>query len=75
MINGGEIVTSKLLKQLEDDLISVKTFLRIHKSFIANLAHIKSIDRSNKGSEVLFANGQSIPCTYFDLLKERLELI
>ncbi len=75
LINGSEIVTSKLLKQLEDDLVSVRTFLRIHKSFIANLAHIKSIDRSNKGSEVLFTNGQSIPCTYFDLLKERLELI
>lgn len=75
LMNGTEIVTSKLLRQLEDELAAVKTFLRIHKSFIANLAHIKSIDRSNKGSEVLFVNGQSIPCTYFDLLKERLELI
>ncbi|WP_114790824.1 LytTR family DNA-binding domain-containing protein [Niabella yanshanensis] len=75
LMDGAEIVTSKLLKQLEDDLAPVKTFLRIHKSFIANLAHIKSIDRSSKGSEVLFINGQSIPCTYFDLLKERLEMI
>ncbi|MGE9314091.1 LytR/AlgR family response regulator transcription factor [Niabella sp. CJ426] len=75
LLNGSEIVTSKLLKQLEDDLAQVKTFLRIHKSFIANLAHIKSIDRSSKGSEVLFINGQSIPCSYFDLLKERLEMI
>jgi hypothetical protein len=54
LINGKKIVTSKILKLMEE-LLPHQTFYRIHKSYIVNLNLIKQYVK-NDGNHVLLEN-------------------
>ena len=54
LINGKKIVTSKILKLIEE-LLPHQTFYRIHKSYIVNLNLIKHYVK-NDGNHVLLEN-------------------
>jgi len=55
----GEIMTSRLLKDYEDILAGIG-FLRIHRSFLINLMHIKRFEKGDGGFVVL-SEGYKIP--------------
>ncbi len=59
MDNEGEIVISKGLKHFETKLQEYN-FLRIHKSYIANLDHIDFLVKEQGGS-VIMKNGKTLP--------------
>jgi len=54
LINGKKIITSKILKLIEE-LLPAETFYRIHKSYIVNLNLIKQYVK-NDGNHVLLEN-------------------
>jgi two-component system LytT family response regulator len=54
LINGKKIITSKILKLIEE-LLPKETFYRIHKSYIVNLNLIKQYVK-NDGNHVLLEN-------------------
>lgn len=54
LLNGKKIITSKLLKQIEE-LLPSETFYRIHKSYIVNLNLIKQYIKID-GNQVVLEN-------------------
>jgi two-component system, LytTR family, response regulator len=52
MIDGRQIISSKTLSEYEAILDQI-TFLRIHRSYIVNLAHVKEYKKGNGGSLIL----------------------
>ncbi len=59
LIENKEIVISKKLKYFEENL-QLDYFVRIHKSFLINLSHIKSLSKSD-GISVFMSDGQDLP--------------
>ena len=56
---GNSILLSKTLKQVEA-MVSGRNFLRIHQSYLVNLAHIKKYIKGQGGTLVL-ENGKALP--------------
>ena len=54
LLNGKKIITSKLLKLIEE-LLPIQTFYRIHKSYIVNLNLIKQYIKID-GNQVVLEN-------------------
>jgi two-component system LytT family response regulator len=59
LINKQKLLVSKTLKKVENELPSSQ-FIRIHKSFVVNVKHIKTYDRQFGGHLVLL-DGYEIP--------------
>lgn len=57
--DGKRSVSSKHIRVFEDNL-DAKTFFRVHKSYIINLAHLKGFSRS-EGNMAQLDNGALIP--------------
>lgn len=55
----GEIMTSRPMKEYEEMLVGYG-FLRIHRSFLINLAHVKRLEKGDGGFVVL-TEGHKIP--------------
>ncbi|MCP9750389.1 LytTR family DNA-binding domain-containing protein [Ferruginibacter sp. HRS2-29] len=62
LANGEQIYIAKTLKELEVQL-GAKGFLRIHKSYIVNLLHVKKYLHTDDGTLVL-SDGSSIPVSH-----------
>ena len=58
MLNGTKIISSRTLK-LYEDILTDHSFFRAHKSYLINLAHIKSYLRGEGGTAVM-CNGHEI---------------
>jgi two-component system LytT family response regulator len=58
-VDGQHIMVSKILKEYES-LLSGSGFLRIHRSHLINLRHIKRFDRQD-GGYVVMSNADQIP--------------
>ncbi len=52
--NGQKILSSKNLKRFEQ-LFDNKRFLRVHRSYLVNIAHVQSWEK-----DILLSNGQII---------------
>ncbi len=59
LTDGQKIVTSKNLKNYEDQLIS-KGFLRTHQSHLVNRFHIKGYNKAD-GGELILEGGAKVP--------------
>ena len=59
LLNGKRSVSSKHIRVFEQNL-DPKTFFRVHKSYIINLAHLSSFSRS-EGNMAVLDNGAMIP--------------
>jgi len=66
--DGQSYLVTKPLKEVQE-LLEERGFLRIHRQYLINLAHIKKFVKG-EGSYVIMTNGQSIPVSR--LHKERL---
>lgn len=62
LANGEQIYLAKTLKELELQLAS-KKFLRIHKSYLVNLMHIRKYLHTDDGTIVL-SDGSSLPVSH-----------
>ena len=58
-IDNQKIIVSKVLKDY-DNLLSGSGFLRVHRSHLINLKHIKRFDKQD-GGHVVMSNGSQIP--------------
>lgn len=58
-LDDGKTVTSSKSLTTYEDLLSSITFLRIHKSFLINLLHVKEYQRG-EGGVVMMSNGAEI---------------
>ena len=65
--NNGEILISKPLKYIADQLVDVSTFFRPHRSYIINLSYIKQFVRSD-GNYIIMDNSSEV-----SLSKEKKE--
>jgi two-component system, LytTR family, response regulator len=65
--NGRTTLVSKNLKYFEMALADQKNFLRVHRSFLINLAHQKAFSRSGRGT-ITMNSGREI-----DLARDRRE--
>lgn len=74
LIDGSHIFASKTLKYFADQMDEHK-FLRVHKSHVVNIEHVKRINKI-KGGSVEMSNGVSLKLspTGKDLLRQRLKL-
>lgn len=59
LVNEDKIIVSKVLKDYEE-ILPEDRFVRIHKSSIVNLSHIKEYNSKN-GLQVFLDNGTTIP--------------
>lgn len=59
LINNQKLISSKNLKMIED-LLPGDYFLRIHHSYLVNLAHVEKMYLGNEDKLVL-RNGQKLP--------------
>lgn len=59
--DNQKIVVSKILKDY-DNLLSGSGFLRVHRSHLINLKHIKRFDKQD-GGNVIMSNGSQIPAS------------
>jgi two-component system, LytTR family, response regulator len=66
LISGKKILISKNLKHFETLLESFEQFLRVHRSFLVNKNHIKSIKNLDNGDKILMQSSQEI-----DLARDR----
>jgi two-component system LytT family response regulator len=57
--DGQSYLVTKPLKEIQE-LLEERGFLRIHRQYLINLAHIKKFVKG-EGSYVIMTNGQSIP--------------
>jgi len=55
VMNGKQYVISKTLKKVENELLK-SDFLRVHKSYLVNIHHIKSFERNFGGSLHLYGD-------------------
>jgi two-component system, LytTR family, response regulator len=70
--SGEKIMVSKILKEY-DDLLADSGFLRVHRSHLINLKHIRRLSKL-EGGAVIMSNGSEVPVSTSG--KERLlELI
>ena len=60
------------LDRLETDLPA--TFLRIHRSVIANLAHVRGLERARGRAQLLMVEGASLPVSRNRLASVRAAL-
>lgn len=75
LVNGKKELISRTLKEVEE-AIKEKDFVRIHKSHIIHLNHIKAYQKSD-GGFVLMRDGSEVPVskTHKDDLLSRINLI
>lgn len=59
LLNGKSITISKPLKYIEGQIGKSNDFIKIHKSFIVNLASVQSLDRVT--NEVILKDGTKLP--------------
>lgn len=65
MASGEKVVTFLSMRKMEEHLPE-RQFMRVHRSYIVNMAHVKSVSKSS----VALADGTSLPIG--DIYKERL---
>lgn len=74
LIDGTKIIASKTIGQFEP-VLNTANFVRIHKSDIVNLAHIKSYSRTDGGVVVMSDNCElSLSRSFKDAFMTRLNL-
>jgi two-component system LytT family response regulator len=59
MNDGTKILVSKKLKDFEKLLTAEKKFLRIHRSYLINLRHVKEYNRA-EGGVIVLENGEKL---------------
>ena len=59
---GKEILISKTLKFVAEELLTQEVFVRIHKSYLVNLNYITSYARQDHN--ITLINGDIIPVSY-----------
>lgn len=76
LINGEKIICSRYLKNFEDILSNYSNFLRVQKSYIANLNYVSVYNKSD-GGNLEFNNKTCIPISLdkVDLIMEKITLI
>ena len=76
LLNGEKIICSRYLKNFEDILSSYCNFLRVQKSYIANLNYVSVYNKSD-GGNLEFNNKTCIPISLdkVDLIMEKITLI
>lgn len=76
LLNGEKIICSRYLKNFEDILSSYSNFLRVQKSYIANLNYVSVYNKSD-GGNLEFNNKTCIPISLdkVDLIMEKITLI
>lgn len=76
LLNGEKMICSRYLKNFEDILSSYTNFLRVHKSYIANLNYVNIYNKSD-GGNLEFNNKTCIPISIdkVDLIMEKITLI
>jgi two-component system LytT family response regulator len=62
LVNGEQIYIAKTLKEVEMQLTS-KGFVRIHKSYLVNLLHIRKYLHTDDGT-IILSDGSSIPVSH-----------
>ena len=74
--NGEKIICSRYLKNFEDILSNYSNFLRVQKSYIANLNYVSVYNKSD-GGNLEFNNKTCIPISLdkVDLIMEKITLI
>lgn len=75
-LNGEKIICSRYLKNFEDILSNYSNFLRVQKSYIANLNYVSVYNKSD-GGNLEFNNKTCIPISLdkVDLIMEKITLI
>ena len=75
-LNGEKIICSRYLKNFEDILSNYSNFLRVQKSYIANLNYV-SVYNKSEGGNLEFNNKTCIPISLdkVDLIMEKITLI
>lgn len=76
LVNGEKIICSRYLKNFEDILSNYSNFLRVQKSYIANLNYVSVYNKSD-GGNLEFNNKICIPISLdkVDLIMEKITLI
>jgi len=76
LLNGEKIICSRYLKNFEDILSQHTNFLRVQKSYIANLSYVSIYNKSD-GGNLEFKNKICIPVSLekIDLIMEKISLI
>ena len=76
LLNGEKIICSRYLKNFEDILSNYNNFLRVQKSYIANLNYVSVYNKSD-GGNLEFNNKTCIPISLdkVDLIMEKITLI
>ena len=76
LVNGEKIICSRYLKNFEDILSNYSNFLRVQKSYIANLNYVSVYNKSD-GGNLEFNNKACIPISLdkVDLIMEKITLI
>lgn len=76
LLNGEKIICSRYLKNFEDILSHYNNFLRVHKSYIANLNYVSIYNKSD-GGNLEFNNKTCIPVSLdkIDFIMEKITLI
>ena len=59
LTNGRRLLHAARLDRLEEDLSA--TFLRVHRSVIANLAHVRGFERDGGRGRLLMDEGAPLP--------------
>jgi two-component system LytT family response regulator len=60
LTNGEEVLVSKTIKAIEE-LLEDYNFLRLHRSHLVNIIHIKSYNKRVDGGTVIMKDGTEIP--------------
>jgi two-component system LytT family response regulator len=76
MLDGSKHLVSRNLRNFEEVLADNHSFFRPHKSYIVNLDHVVSYNKSDGGS-LFFANNQSIPISSekAQIILEKIKLV
>ncbi|MBE9576533.1 LytR/AlgR family response regulator transcription factor [Flavobacterium proteolyticum] len=76
LLNGEKIICSRYLKNFEDILSNYSNFLRVQKSYIANLNYVSVYNKSD-GGNLEFNNKTCIPISLdkVDFIMEKITLI
>lgn len=76
LLNGEKMICSRYLKNFEDILSSYPNFLRVQKSYIANLNYVTIYNKSD-GGNLEFNNKTCIPVSLdkVDMIMEKIALI
>ncbi len=70
---GAKVLVSRNLKSFELLLADLPSFVRVHKSYIVNLAHVQSYQRSDGGT-LLLTDGSWVPVAA-DRVPSLLEMV